>query len=157
MVAEFSESLPFWILILPHLNALLNATSATLLAIGYAHIRARRRSQHKETMLAAFVVSALFLASYLTYHFYPGVGTTRFLEPKAVRPIYWSLLIPHSVLAVSVPPLAILTLTRALRERFSAHRRLARWTLPIWGFVSVTGVLVYLMLYVIFPQPRSPR
>jgi len=143
-----------WVHLLPHLNALLNAASATLLAIGYAHIRARRIPQHKRTMLAAFVVSALFLASYLTYHLYPGVGTVRFVEPAEVRPIYLSVLIPHTIFAATVPPLAIATLSLALGSRFVLHRRLARWTLPIWGFVSVSGVLVYLMLYVFFPQPR---
>jgi uncharacterized membrane protein YozB (DUF420 family) len=146
-------NVPLWVSVLPHVNAFLNATSAGLLALGYGHIRARRIPQHKKTMLAAFVVSALFLASYLTYHLYPGVGTVRFVEPVGVRPIYLCVLIPHSILAAIVPPFAIMTLTLALRSRYAKHRRLAIWTLPVWGFVSVTGVIVYLMLYVLFPQP----
>ncbi|MBM3216687.1 DUF420 domain-containing protein [Candidatus Poribacteria bacterium] len=144
--------IPAAIRALPHVNATLNALCAALLVVGYWHIRARRIPQHRAMMIAAFATSILFLASYLTYHLYPGVGTVRFEEPASVRPFYLSVLIPHTVLAAAVPPLALVALVRGLRGRYSKHRAVARWALPVWLFVSATGVTVYVMLYVLFPQ-----
>ena len=130
---------------LPTVNAVLNSTSAVLLGFGYHFIRRRQVAAHRACMLAAFAVSVLFLVSYLTYHAH--VGSVRFSGTGAVRALYLSILVSHSVLAALVPPLAVLTLYRALRGQVDRHRRLARWTLPIWLYVSVTGVVVYLMLY----------
>lgn len=130
---------------LPAVNAVLNATAAVLLATGYALIRRRRIGAHRAVMLAAFAVSVLFLASYLVYH--SQVGSVRFQKTGAVRTVYFTVLLTHTVLAAAVPPLAILTLGRALRGRFDRHRALARWTLPVWLYVSVTGVVIYWMLY----------
>lgn len=130
---------------LPLLNATLNAAAAVLLVLGYLQIRRRRRELHRGLMLAAFGVSALFLASYLVYH--ASVGSRPFTGQGAIRVIYFAVLISHVILAALVLPLALVTLGFALRGRFVSHRRLARWTLPIWIYVSVTGVLVYLMLY----------
>jgi len=130
---------------LPTLNAILNATSAVLLILGYQFIRQQNIRAHRTCMIAAFSVSVLFLISYLTYHYH--VGTTRFLGQGWVRLMYFTILLSHTVLAALVPFLALLTLFRALQAQFPKHRRIARWTLPIWLYVSVTGVLVYLMLY----------
>jgi putative membrane protein len=130
---------------LPTLNAILNATSAGLLIAGYGFIRQREVPAHRACMLAAFGVSALFLISYVTYHYH--VGTVRFPGSGWVRRVYLTILATHTVLAASVPPLAIVTLSRAVARRFDRHRRIARWTLPIWLYVSVTGVIVYWMLY----------
>jgi putative membrane protein len=130
---------------LPHLNAALNAIAGLLLTIGYFLIRAGRIQAHKRCMVSAFVVSAVFLASYVTYH--ANVGSKPFPGTGLVRTIYFTILIPHVILAAAVLPLAIVTLRRGLRRDDDRHRRLARWTLPIWLFVSVTGVVVYLMLY----------
>lgn len=130
---------------LPTLNAVLNATAAGLLVWGYALIRRGRKQQHRRVMLAAFVASLLFLASYLVYH--ARVGTVRYQGTGALRTVYLLILATHTVLAAAVPPLALVTLSRALAGRFDRHRRIARWTLPVWLYVSVTGVAVYLMLY----------
>jgi uncharacterized membrane protein YozB (DUF420 family) len=130
---------------LPALNAGLNATSAALLLLGWLLIRAGRREAHKRAMVAALVCSALFLASYLVYH--AQVGSVRFQGQGPVRTVYFAILISHTILAVTVVPLALVTLVHALRERFDRHRRVARIALPIWGYVSVTGVIVYWMLY----------
>ena len=130
---------------LPAVNATLNAASAVLLTTGYALIRRGRRQTHKRVMLAAFTVSILFLISYLTYH--SRVGSVRYPHSGAIRIVYLSILSTHTVLAATVPVLAILTLRRALKGEFTGHRSLARWTLPVWLYVSVTGVVVYLMLY----------
>lgn len=129
----------------PAVNACLNGAAAVLLLTGYRLIRAGRRQAHRRVMLAAFGVSALFLISYLAYH--AQAGSVRFARTGAIRTVYLSILISHSILAAAVPVLASLTLLRALRGRFDAHRRLARWTLPVWLYVSVTGVAVYWMLY----------
>lgn len=129
----------------PALNACLNAAAAVLLTTGYRLVRAGRRDAHRRAMLAAFSVSVLFLVSYLAYH--AQVGSVRFGRTGVIRTVYLSILVSHSILAAAVPVLATLTLWRALRGRFDAHRRLARWTLPIWLYVSVTGVVVYWMLY----------
>ena len=130
---------------LPAVNASLNAVSGVLLLIGYALIRARRMAAHRAVMIAAFVASALFLVCYVIYH--AQVGSVPFQRQGFVRPLYFTILISHIVLAASVPPLAIVTLTRGLKGRYPQHRRIARWTLPIWLYVSVTGVLVYVLLY----------
>ena len=130
---------------LPAVNATLNAAAAILLVWGYVLIRRRSIAAHRKVMLAAFATSSLFLACYLIYHL--NVGSVRFLRTGAIRTVYLSILATHTVLAVTVPPLAIVTLNRGLRERFDRHRRIARWTLPVWLYVSVTGVIVYLMLY----------
>ena len=130
---------------LPALNACLNALSGVLLLIGYVFIRTRRIHQHRLCMIAAFATSAAFLVSYLTYH--AQVGSVRFTREGIVRPIYFTILMTHVILAAAVLPLAIVTLSRGLKSRFSKHRAIARWTLPIWLYVSVTGVLVYVLLY----------
>ena len=130
---------------LPHLNAALNATAAVLLTTGWFLIKSGRIKAHRRCMIAAFVTSALFLISYVTYH--AQVGSKPFPGTGIVRTIYFSILIPHVLLAAAVLPLAIVTLRRGLRRDDARHRRLARITLPIWLFVSVTGVVVYGMLY----------
>lgn len=135
---------------LPGLNALLNATSAVLLVVGYRFIRRRNIQAHRVCMVSAFAVSVLFLLSYLTYHYY--AGTTRFSGQGWVRPVYFTILLSHTILAALVPFLALITLLRALQGQFSRHRQIARWTLPIWLYVSVTGVIVYLMLYHLYPS-----
>jgi putative membrane protein len=130
---------------LPALNAILNGSSGVLLAIGWLLIRARRVAAHRAIMIAAFITSSLFLISYVVYH--AQVGSVRFTREGFVRPVYYGILITHVTLAATVPPLAIITLGRALRGRFARHRAIARWTFPIWMYVSVTGVLVYVLLY----------
>jgi uncharacterized membrane protein YozB (DUF420 family) len=144
-----------WLAALPHANAGMNGTSALLLLLGFVFIRARRVGPHKACMLGALAVSAVFLVSYVVYH--ANVGATRFAGEGAVRILYFSVLISHSVLAVSVAPLAGFTVWRAFKGQFDRHRRIARWTLPIWFYVSVTGVLVYLMLYHWVPGPALPK
>jgi protein SCO1/2/putative membrane protein len=131
--------------ILPSVNAALNATAAVLLIWGYTLIRRKRIQQHRKVMQTAFVVSCLFLVCYLVYHY--QVGSVRFPKTGAIRTLYLSILGTHTLLAAAVPVLAIVTLRRGLAARFDSHRRIARWTLPIWLYVSVTGVVVYLMLY----------
>ena len=135
---------------LPALNAGLNALSGSLLGVGYAMIRRGRVKAHKAFMLAAVAVSTLFLASYVFYHYH--AGSTRFPGTGGVRTLYLSILVTHAVLAAAVVPLAAVTLVRAWREDFGAHRSIARWTLPIWFYVSVTGVIIYLMLYQLYAQ-----
>lgn len=130
---------------LPTVNATLNTISATLLSIGYVCIRSRKPVAHRNCMIAAFAVSALFLTSYLIYHYHEG--STPFGGEGWIRSVYFAVLIPHIVLAALILPLALGTLYFALRKRFNKHRRIARWTLPIWLYVSVTGVIVYWMLY----------
>jgi len=130
---------------LPAINATLNALSAILLIAGYILIRQRRIEQHRRTMIAAFITSSLFLVCYIVYH--AQVGSVRFTRHGFVRPLYFSILITHVTLAALVLPLAIVTLTRGLGARYLQHRSIARWTLPIWLYVSVTGVLVYILLY----------
>ena len=134
---------------LPAVNAILNGTAAILLVRGYFLIRSGKRQQHKKTMLAAFAVSVVFLISYLIYH--ANSGIVYYQKTGFIRYVYFTILYTHTPLAAAVPVLAIITLRRALKAEktgdFSRHRRIARWTLPIWLYVSVTGVLVYLMLY----------
>jgi uncharacterized membrane protein YozB (DUF420 family) len=135
------------------LNASLNATSAVLLTSGFIMIRRRRIQAHRACMLSAFFVSTAFLISYVTYHI--RVGNVLFQGQGWIRPIYFTLLISHITLAIVILPLALITLSRALREQFDRHRRIARWTLPLWLYVSVTGVIVYIMLYHLHAPPRA--
>ena len=130
---------------LPTLNASLNALAAAFLVAGYICIRRGRRQAHKRCMLAALSISALFLASYLVYHY--NAGSRPFPGQGAIRVIYFAILIPHVLLAFTVLPLALLTTARGLRAQYDRHVKVARWTLPVWLYVSVTGVIVYLMLY----------
>jgi putative membrane protein len=132
----------------PALDASLNAASAVLLTLGYYFIRRKRVFAHKTCMLSAFATSSLFLVCYVWYHAHHGV--TRFSGQGAVRVAYFTLLGSHTILAIAVVPLVITTLYRAWRKRFDLHKRVARWTLPIWFYVSVTGVVVYWMLYHLF-------
>jgi uncharacterized membrane protein YozB (DUF420 family) len=135
---------------LPSLNAALNSLSAVFLLAGFLFIKSGNRNAHRACMLTAFGCSMLFLICYLIYHF--EVGSVPFKGQGWIRPIYFTILITHTILATAVVPLALITLTRALRERFAAHRRIARWTFPIWLYVSVTGVVVYWMLYWLAPS-----
>lgn len=130
---------------LPGVNATLNAVSAALLSVGYVLIRRGRIAQHRACMLAACGTSTLFLASYVVYHL--DVGSVPFTREGPIRVVYFTVLITHIVLAALILPLTLVTLLRALRARFAAHAAIARWTLPIWLYVSVTGVAVYWMLY----------
>jgi len=130
---------------LPAVNATLNAISAVLLTCGYIMIRRRRIETHRRFMLAAFATSALFLTSYVVYHY--NIGSKPFPGQGPIRIVYFTILITHVILAAAVLPLALITLNHALRSRFEKHVPIARWTLPIWLYVSVTGVVVYLMLY----------
>jgi uncharacterized membrane protein YozB (DUF420 family) len=135
---------------LPAVNATLNGLSAILLGCGYYFIRRKNQLAHMRCMISAFVTSTLFLICYLTYH--AKAGRTVFKDPAWFRPYYLALLISHTILAVVIVPMVIITLNRALKLRFDRHKVVARWTWPIWMYVSVTGVLIYLLLYKIFPQ-----
>jgi len=134
---------------LPAVNASLNASATVLLVLGYVLIKLRREEAHKRTMLTAFAVSIVFLVCYLVYHRY--AGHVRFGGPSPVREFYYGLLLTHVVLAAAVPFLAVATIYLGLKDRRLAHRRLARWTFPIWLYVSVTGVVIYVMLYHLYP------
>lgn len=144
------------ILDLPVVNATLNGLSAIFLTAGYICIRRRNQKAHRNCMIAAFATSTIFLACYLTYHGYLAWvlhrGPTRFVNPPAWRPVYLAILLTHTVLAMVIVPLVFMTLSRAVKQRFELHRKIARWTWPLWMYVSVTGVIIYLMLYQIFPQ-----
>jgi uncharacterized membrane protein YozB (DUF420 family) len=137
----------------PALNAALNATAGLFLLVGYVCIRRRRIAAHRTCMLCAVVCSFAFLISYLIYHW--QVGSVKFQGQGWIRPVYFSILITHTVLAAAIVPLVIMTLTRALREQFDRHRRLARWTLPLWFYVSVTGVVIYFLLYRLYPPAAA--
>ena len=130
---------------LPAINAALNSASAILLMVGYRLVKQRRFGAHKKVMLAAFAVSTLFLVSYLTYHF--NVGSVKFLKTGPIRTVYFTILISHTILAAAVAPMAVVTLYRAWTNQLDKHRSLAKVTLPVWLYVSLTGVAVYLMLY----------
>ncbi len=137
---------------LPWVNAILNGTSAVLLILGYAAIRGRRVGVHQTCMLTALAVSIAFLCSYLYYHLAVRHGQpTRFQGTGAVRPAYFTLLLTHTILAAVAAPLALVTAYLGLRGRYQGHKKLARWTLPIWLYVSVTGVVIYWMLYRLYP------
>ena len=135
---------------LPAVNACLNGLSTCFLVAGFILIRRKRVAAHRTCMLGAVASSTLFLACYIYYHLH--AGRTEFKDPAWFRPIYLTLLLTHTVLAVTIVPMVIVTLVRALRQRFDQHKRIARWTLPLWLYVSVTGVLIYYLLYMKFPQ-----
>lgn len=141
---------------LPAVNGGLNALSTIFLSAGYYFIRRKNVSAHRKCMVSAFVTSILFLVCYLTYHIYIARvlhrGPTRFVDPEWFRPIYLGILLTHTILAVVIVPMVLMTLSRAVKQRFDLHRKIARWTWPLWMYVSVTGVLIYLLLYQIFPQ-----
>ena len=130
---------------LPALNATLNAISTVLLLTGYVFIRRGERQKHKACMIAALVMSVLFLTSYVIYHL--QVGSVPFKGTGWIRTVYFAVLIPHVILAAAIVPLVLITVSRGLSARYDKHRKIARWTLPLWLYVSVTGVIVYLMLY----------
>jgi len=134
--------------IFPKINATLNGCSAVLLVTGRMLIGRGKVAAHRAVMLTAFTTSSLFLVSYLYYHYH--VGSVHFRGTGWTRPLYFSILISHTTLAVIIVPMVLITLTRALREQFDRHRAIARWTFPLWLYVSVTGVIVYLMLYQIY-------
>jgi putative membrane protein len=140
---------------LPRLNAFLNGASAILLLTGYTFIRAGRVLQHKICMLSAFACSACFLASYVYFHYHAGLF--RFSGQGTIRPVYFTILISHTILAIVIVPLVLITLTFALRSRFLRHRAIARWTLPLWLYVSITGVIVYYLLFVLYKPIGSGR
>lgn len=136
---------------LPAVNATLNGLSAVFLGAGYVFIKKKNIRAHRNCMISAFATSALFLACYLTYHIFIH-HVTVFKDPAWFRPIYLAILGTHTILAVVIVPLIFITLGHALRERFDRHKRIARWTWPLWMYVSVTGVVVYVILYQVFPQ-----
>ena len=131
--------------LLPSVDAFLNAVAAILLIWGYTLIRRKRIEKHRRVMISAFAVSTAFLICYSIYHF--QVGSVPYRKTGPIRTVYFTILISHLLLAFTVPVLAIVTLSRALGRRFDEHRKIARWTLPIWLYVSITGVIVYVMLY----------
>ena len=136
---------------LPAVNATLNGLSAGLLTAGFIAIKTGRKIAHRNCMIAAFCTSAIFLACYLTYHI--TVKTvTHFVYPAWFRPYYLTLLATHTILAAAIVPMILITLHRARKQQFEAHKKIARWTWPLWMYVSVTGVVIYLLLYQIFPQ-----
>ncbi|MDT7602131.1 MAG: cytochrome c oxidase subunit [Acidobacteriota bacterium] len=135
---------------LPHLNACLNATSGILLFAGFYFIRRGRVTAHLRCMTAALVVSVIFLVSYVVYH--SQHGTTRFAGQGLIRPVYFTILLTHTVLAATIVPFVAVTIRRAWRGDFVRHRKIARWTFPLWAYVSVTGVVVYLLLYQLYPS-----
>ena len=135
---------------LPTINACLNTLSAIFLTIGFVHIKAGRKEAHRNMMVAALITSALFLVCYLIYHYF--ARHTTFTEPQWFRPYYLALLASHVILAIAIVPLVLITVIHAAKGRFEKHKKVARWTWPLWMYVSVTGVIVYLILYHIFPQ-----
>ncbi|HJZ68660.1 MAG TPA: DUF420 domain-containing protein [Blastocatellia bacterium] len=137
---------------LPTFNAILNATTGILIVTGFLLIRRKRIAAHRACMIGAVTSSSLFLISYLVYHVGFGAGVTRFIGTGIARPVYFFILISHTVLAATIVPFVVVTLTRALRGSFQRHRAVARWTFPMWLYVSVTGVIVYVMLYHLYPS-----
>ena len=141
---------------LPAVNATLNGLSAIFLSFGFFFIRRGNKIAHRNCMISAFVTSVIFLGCYLTYHIWLAVvlhqGPTRFLNPAWFRPVYLTILITHTILAAAIVPLILLTLNRARKQNCEAHKKIARWTWPLWMYVSVTGVVIYFLLYQIFPQ-----
>jgi len=135
---------------LPAVNAGLNTLSTIFLTAGYLFIRAQRQAAHRNCMIGAVVSSTLFLACYVIYHY--NAGRTTFRDPAWFRPIYLTILLTHTILAVVIVPMVLVTLYHAARRQFERHKRISRWTWPIWMYVSVTGVLIYFLLYQIFPQ-----
>ena len=143
---------------LPLVNAGLNTASTILLLLGWKFIRSGQRDAHRQCMVGALFTSAAFLACYLYYHFRMqqehGTAHTKFVDPAWFRPIYLAILFTHLIGAIAIVPLVLMTVSRAFKERFEAHKVVARWTLPIWLYVSVTGVVIYVLLYRVFPQAR---
>lgn len=141
---------------LPLVNACLNGTSTILLSVGYFYVKRGRNDAHRNCMVGALVTSTIFLACYLYYHYF--AGRTTFRDPQWFRPIYLVILLTHTVLAVAIVPMVLWTVVRAIQKRWESHKRIARWTWPIWMYVSITGVVIYLLLYQIFPQqkPAAP-
>ena len=135
---------------LPAVNACLNGASTVLLTLGYIYIKQARRIAHRNCMVGAVITSTVFLACYLVYHHF--AGRTTFQNPQWFRPVYLLILLTHTILAVAIVPMVLTTVFLAIRRRWEAHKRVARWTWPIWMYVSVTGVVIYLLLYQIFPQ-----
>jgi len=133
---------------LPAMNATLNGVASTFLIAGYLFIRSGRRDAHRLCMLSALTTSALFLISYVVYH--ANAGSVRFQGTGVIRAVYFAVLVPHIILAATILPLALITTARGLRGDFGRHVRIARWTLPVWLYVSVTGVIVYVMLYQLY-------
>ena len=140
---------------LPAVNATLNATSAVLLVLGWRAVKRREIERHRRIMIAAAIVSAAFLVCYLVYH--AQVGSVRFTATGMPRTVYFAILISHTILAAAIVPLVLRTLYLGLKRRDDRHRRIARWTFPLWLYVSVTGVVIYLMLYRIYPSSAIPR
>ena len=140
---------------LPAVNATLNGMSAVGLALGFVFIKRGNKIAHRNCMIAAFCTSVIFLGCYLTYHGYLALvlhqGPTRFVEPAWFRPIYLTILITHTLLAAAIVPLILITLWRAKKEHFESHKKIARWTWPLWMYVSVTGVVIYFVLYQVWP------
>ena len=141
---------------LPAVNAALNGLSAVFLALGFFFIQRGNKIAHRNCMISAFATSVIFLGCYLTYHTWIAVvlhqGPTRFLNPAWFRPIYLTILLTHTILAATIVPMILVTLNRARKQNFETHKKIARWTWPLWMYVSVTGVGIYLLLYRIFPQ-----
>lgn len=141
--------------VFPHLNAFLNATSGAFLLIGFYFIRTRQIPRHRASMLTAATVSTVFLVCYLTHHairtYYFGLGPTKFTGEGLIRPVYFTILTSHTILAAGVAPFVVLTLIRALRGQFDKHRRIAQLVFPVWLYVSLTGVVVYVLLYHLYP------
>lgn len=139
----------------PHFNATLNTLSSFFLLLGFYFIRQKQIDRHRICMLSAVIVSTLFLASYLTHHairtYYFGLGPTKFTGVGIIRPVYFVILTSHTILAAVITPMILFTLWRALKGKFELHKKIARWTYPIWLYVSITGVIVYLLLYQIYP------
>jgi putative membrane protein len=135
--------------VLPHFQASMNTVSTILLLTGFYFIKNDNRNAHMKCMISALATSSLFLVSYLTYHYY--AGTTRFGGEGWIRPAYFAILLTHTILAIAIVPMVLVTLWRAVKGRFEAHRKIARWTLPVWLYVSVTGVIIYYMLYHLYP------
>jgi uncharacterized membrane protein YozB (DUF420 family) len=137
---------------LPASNAFFNGLAGVFLAFGFYFVKRGKVIAHRNCMIAAVCSSALFLAGYLTYHIVLNGGVTRFHDPAWFKPIYLTILVTHLILAIAIVPMILITLTFAIRQQFDKHKRIARWTWPLWMYVSVTGVLIYLLLYQIFPQ-----
>jgi len=137
---------------LPAVNATLNALSGVFLLIAYWHIRNKRITQHKRFMLAACAASVVFLCCYVLNHYLRHGVVTRFTGTGAIRPVYFAILISHTILAITIVPMAILSVRNGLKMRVAPHRRIARWTFPLWMYVSVTGVIVYFFLYHWYPS-----
>ena len=140
---------------LPLINACLNGLATLFLTLGFVFIKQGKQTAHRNCMVSAFITSAVFLTCYLIYHF--STGATRFVDPAWFKPIYLVILFTHVVLAVVILPLIFMTFSRALKARYELHKKIARWTWPLWMYVSITGVVIYLLLYQIFPQPKGAK